>query len=172
MSLMMEAASTSETSVCFYETTRPSIPEGCHIQICLLFLHNVLMSVGIFLPILLPLLQNVCLFVEIHTFPTTLVTRRSDRVVWIIMNLSSGMYCRVKYRRPTFQRYVLTPSSGPDDGSSTHLWNGGRQLFYTAVHLRRQIWTLYSPPWELEISQFFHCSKPCNYYNTWDLNIG
>jgi hypothetical protein len=29
----------------------------------------------------------------------------------------------------------------------------GRQLFYTAVHPRRQIWTSYSPPWELEISQ-------------------
>jgi hypothetical protein len=27
-------------------------------------------------------------------------------------------------------------------------------LFYTAVHPRRQIWTSYSPPWELEIS---HC---------------
>jgi hypothetical protein len=29
----------------------------------------------------------------------------------------------------------------PDDGSSTYLWNVGRQLFYTAVHLRRQFWT-------------------------------
>jgi hypothetical protein len=37
----------------------------------------------------------------------------------------------------------------PDDGG---LWNVGRQLFYTAVHPRRQIWTLYSPLWELEIS--------------------
>jgi hypothetical protein len=27
------------------------------------------------------------------------------------------------------------------------------QLFYTAVHPRRQFWTSYSPPWELEISQ-------------------
>jgi hypothetical protein len=40
----------------------------------------------------------------------------------------------------------------PDDGGSTYLWNVGRQLFYTAVHPRRQIWTLYSPPWGLEIS--------------------
>jgi hypothetical protein len=29
-----------------------------------------------------------------------------------------------------------------DDGGSTHLWNVGWQLFYTAVHPRRQIWTL------------------------------
>jgi hypothetical protein len=27
-----------------------------------------------------------------------------------------------------------------------------RRLFYTAVHPRRQFWTSYSPPWELEIS--------------------
>jgi hypothetical protein len=28
----------------------------------------------------------------------------------------------------------------PDDGGSTHLWNVGRQSFYTAVHPRRQTW--------------------------------
>jgi hypothetical protein len=39
-----------------------------------------------------------------------------------------------------------------DDGGSTHLWNVGRELFYTAVHPRRQFRTSYSPPWELEIS--------------------
>jgi hypothetical protein len=46
------------------------------------------------------------------------------------------------------------PSPGfiPDDGGSTQLWNVGRQSFYTAVHPRRQFWTSYSPPWELEIS--------------------
>jgi hypothetical protein len=43
---------------------------------------------------------------------------------------------------------ILPPSSG-----STHLWNVGRQLFYTAVYPRRQLWTSYSLPWELEISQ-------------------
>jgi hypothetical protein len=42
----------------------------------------------------------------------------------------------------------------PDDGGSMHLWNVGRQLFYTAVHPRRQFWTSYSPPWEVEISEF------------------
>jgi hypothetical protein len=41
-----------------------------------------------------------------------------------------------------------------DDGDSTHLWNVGWQSFHTAVHPRRQFWTSYSPPWELEISQF------------------
>jgi hypothetical protein len=29
----------------------------------------------------------------------------------------------------------------PDDGGSTHLWNIGRQSFYTAVQPRRQLWT-------------------------------
>jgi hypothetical protein len=29
----------------------------------------------------------------------------------------------------------------PDDEGSTHLWNVGRQSFYTAVHPRRQFWT-------------------------------
>jgi hypothetical protein len=40
-----------------------------------------------------------------------------------------------------------------DVGGSTYLWNVSRQLFYTAVHPRRQFWTSYSPLWELEISQ-------------------
>jgi hypothetical protein len=29
----------------------------------------------------------------------------------------------------------------PDNGGSMYLWNVGRQLFYTAVHPRRQFWT-------------------------------
>jgi hypothetical protein len=47
--------------------------------------------------------------------------------------------CTAAYNncRPTFQRCVLPP----DDGGSTYLWNVGRQLFYTAVHPRRQFWT-------------------------------
>jgi hypothetical protein len=49
--------------------------------------------------------------------------------------------------------YIYTPTDSPtDDGGSTHLWNVGRQSFYTAVQPRRQLWTSYSPPWELEIS--------------------
>jgi hypothetical protein len=39
---------------------------------------------------------------------------------------------------------VNNPEAGPsipDDGGSMHLWNVGRQLFYTAVHPRRQFWT-------------------------------
>jgi hypothetical protein len=40
----------------------------------------------------------------------------------------------------------------PDDGGCTYLWNVGRQLFYTAVYPRKQFWTSYLPPWELEIS--------------------
>jgi hypothetical protein len=44
----------------------------------------------------------------------------------------------------------------PDAGGNTYLWNVGRQLFYTAVHPRKQIWTSYSPPWELEISDTYY----------------
>jgi hypothetical protein len=61
--------------------------------------------------------------------------------------------------RPTFHRYILPPSSGiiiHDDGGRTYLWNVCRQLFYTAVHPRRQFWTSYSPPGELEISHFLY----------------
>jgi hypothetical protein len=38
---------------------------------------------------------------------------------------------------------VLTAASiiRDDDGGSTHLWNVGRQSFYTAVYPRRQLWT-------------------------------
>jgi hypothetical protein len=32
VALMMEAVRTFETSVNFYETSRRSIPEGCHLQ--------------------------------------------------------------------------------------------------------------------------------------------
>jgi hypothetical protein len=49
----------------------------------------------------------------------------SRRRVWC-SELSSEIYCRVI----------------PDDGDSTHLWNVGRQSFYTAVYPRRQLWTV------------------------------
>jgi hypothetical protein len=55
-------------------------------------------------------------------------------------------------RRDSNRRILI-----PDDGGSTHLWNVGRQLFYTAVQPRRQLWTSYSPPWELEISHGSNC---------------
>jgi hypothetical protein len=35
----------------------------------------------------------------------------------------------------------------PDDGGSTHLWNVGRQSFYTAVQPRRQLWTSFHTQW-------------------------
>jgi hypothetical protein len=47
-----------------------------------------------------------------------------------------------------------------DDGGSTYLWNVRRRLFYTAVHPRRQIWTSYSPPWELETSHVWTWQRP------------
>jgi hypothetical protein len=70
-------------------------------------------------------------------------------------DLSSGIYCRVKYLSTDVSEVraafvIITRRS--DDVGSTYLWNVGRQLFYTAAHPRRQTWTSYSPPWELEIS--------------------
>jgi hypothetical protein len=52
-----------------------------------------------------------------------LCLNRVTPLVWC-SELSSGLYC--------------------------HLWNVGRQSIYTAVQPRRQLWTSYSPPWELE----------------------
>jgi hypothetical protein len=49
-------------------------------------------------------------------------------------------------------KIIVDQRCRPDDEGSTHLWNVDRQLFYTAVHPRRQFWTSYSPPSELEIS--------------------
>jgi hypothetical protein len=49
----------------------------------------------------------------------------------------------------------------PDDGGSTHLWNIGRQSFYAAIYPRRQLWTSYLPPWELEISHNVPVLKSC-----------
>jgi hypothetical protein len=40
---------------------------------------------------------------------------------------------------------------GPYDGGSTYIWNVGRQLFYTAVHPRRQIWSLYLLFWLIRL---------------------
>jgi hypothetical protein len=135
----------------------------------------------------------------------------SRRRVWS-SELSSGMYCRVKNCRPTFQRYVLPPSSGMseprakgsrlymspvdwvgqsgmrddrlgtgpmavgwavqsrrkreiyiawewDVGGSTYLWNVGRQLFYTAVHPRRQFWRIYL---SLNMPTQSYCTPGCN----------
>jgi hypothetical protein len=75
--------------------------------------------------------------------------------------LSSGMYCRAKiFVNRRFRGTCCLVI--PDDGGSTYLWNVGRQLFYTAVHPRRQFWTSYSQPWELEIShniEWFICVR-------------
>jgi hypothetical protein len=87
--------------------------------------------------------------------------RIAGNTVWIVnkvlqYDVQSSIlgYTAVKNDcRPTFQRCVLNPWLIPDDGGSTRLWNVGRQSFYTAVYPRRQLWTSYSTPWELEISQ-------------------
>jgi len=73
-------------------------------------------------------LPSVVAEAEMHWFTLVVVNifrlwdfKFSRRRVWS-SELSSGMY--------------------RDDGGSTYLWNVGRQLFYTAVHPRRQFWTL------------------------------
>jgi hypothetical protein len=41
----------------------------------------------------------------------------------------------------------------PDDGGSTHLWNVGRQSFYTVVYPRRQFWTITG---SVRLAHFFY----------------
>jgi hypothetical protein len=51
--------------------------------------------------------------------------------------------------RPTFQMYVLPPSSGrwvtncPDDEGSTYLWNVGRHSIENTIVHRRRFWVSY-----------------------------
>jgi hypothetical protein len=45
-----------------------------------------------------------------------------------------------RFRGSTYL-WIRAMSNRPNDGGSTYLWNVGWQLFYTAVHPRRQIWT-------------------------------
>jgi hypothetical protein len=72
----------------------------------------------------------------------------------IFPELSSGIYCRVKWLSTDVSE-VRTASIIPLKRRST--------IFYTAVHHRRQFWTSYSPPWELEISYRY-------FINSWFLN--
>jgi hypothetical protein len=60
-------------------------------------------------------------------------TRRRENLKSHIVNLygEATLHC---IRR--FESSLI-----PDDGGSTHLWNVGRQSFYTAVYPRRQLWT-------------------------------
>jgi hypothetical protein len=91
--------------------------------------------------------------------PLLVLTERRGRVV-NTPSYSGGLGFRSLPRDRLFWMRVFVFSSVtigkcrnsnfiPDDGGSTHLWNVGRQLFYTAVHPRRQFWTSYSPLWEL-----------------------
>jgi hypothetical protein len=88
--------------------------------------------------------QPVSLHNEEKFASSVFLLRKTATVRLLCSELSSGLYCRVKC--------LSTDNAVADDGGSTHLWNGGRQSFYTAVQPRRQLWTSYSPPWELEIS--------------------
>jgi hypothetical protein len=80
-------------------------------------------------------------------------------VYWIILIMKfrfvfwDVLPCKIIVDR-RFRDTCCLHNQRPDDGGITYLWNGGRQLFYKAVHPRRQIWTSYSPLWELKISHF------------------
>jgi hypothetical protein len=50
----------------------------------------------------------------------------------------------------------------PDDGGSTHVWNVGRQSFYTAVYPRRQFWTSYESRFLCWIWSYF-LNECCDY---------
>jgi hypothetical protein len=50
----------------------------------------------------------------------------------------------------------------PDDGGSTYLWNVGRQLFYMAVHPRRQFWNWYFCSSSLNLQLFWQEQGFCN----------
>jgi hypothetical protein len=92
-------------------------------------------------------------FVYIRCAP---VTKLSSEPAWTTISL--------KFR---FVFWVVLPCKITVDrslrGGSSYLWNVCRQLFYTAVYPRRQIWTSYSPPWELEIwHRQLACSLHCH----------
>jgi hypothetical protein len=87
-------------------------------------------------------------------FPTAVMTlySRHDQLGMKHSNVNGRQEVKSSMFRAVF--WVVLPCKMiPDDGGSTHLWKVGRQSFYTALQPRRQLWTSYSPPWELEISQ-------------------
>jgi hypothetical protein len=49
-----------------------------------------------------------------------------------------GLYISAKNN--IYKTIIVLCEIIPDDGGSTHLWNVGRQSFYTAVHPRKQFW--------------------------------
>jgi hypothetical protein len=65
----------------------------------------------------------------------------SRRRVWS-SELSSGMYCRVKWLSTDVSEVRAASIIIPDDGGSSNLWNVDRQLIYTELHPRRQFWII------------------------------
>jgi hypothetical protein len=113
----------------------------------------------------------------------------SRRRVWC-SELPSGIYCRVKWlstdvthpwwwrqyaplkRRSTIILHGSISQktvSISDDGGSTHLWNVGRQSFYTAVYPRRQLWRY---EWDLKLLQRWICRWTCGLWRRLGLWIG
>jgi hypothetical protein len=68
----------------------------------------------------------------------TAVSMKFRFVFWDVLPCKIIVYRRF---RGTFCLHHQEDEYHPDDGGSTYFWNVGLQLFYTAVHIRRQIWT-------------------------------
>jgi hypothetical protein len=91
---------------------------------------------------------------SVYTIEIPKINKVYSQDGWLLCLLG---LCTVQSGRssPTFQRCLLTPSSGshrPDVGGSKHLWNVGKLLpDYMAQQPRRQP-SSYSPPWQPEIS--------------------
>jgi len=66
----------------------------------------------------------------------------SRRQVWC-SELSSGLYCRVKWLSTDVSEVRNASIIIPDDGGSTHLRNVGRQSFYTVVQPRRRVYCVH-----------------------------
>jgi hypothetical protein len=95
----------------------------------------ILISINVYHPLELELLENE--FCSLYLMLQVKISKNSCIIFFLGASREEGK-CKQEIMH-----------QGPDDGGSTYLWNVGRQLFYTAEHPRRQIWTSYSPPWEL-----------------------
>jgi hypothetical protein len=77
----------------------------------------------------------LCFFCPLRFQVLTTASMKFRFVFWDVLP------CKIiVYRR--FRGTCYFHHQGYDDGGNTYLWNVGRQLFYTAVHPRRQIWTV------------------------------
>jgi hypothetical protein len=80
----------------------------------------------------------VSLFSLLPFIQEVLERTKSPTFVYIIKRFCISVRFQVLTAASMKFRIVFWVVLIPDDGGSTYLWNVGRQLFYTAVHPRRQ----------------------------------